>query len=205
VSRDFLITVRLNLYDGIPYPYGWGVDKDDPTVPDLTEPIKLAGLLKQRGVRIISASNGIPEHNPHLLRPYDIPPKGVKPPKEHPMEWVAKAFRIVGEFEQAHPDLIVVGSAYSWLRQFFAYAAAANLKNGQVSMVGLGRIALAYPGFARDLMERGELDPAKVCIACSRCTQLFLWGGPAGCVVRDKEIYGPIYRSREREKRGERG
>jgi 2,4-dienoyl-CoA reductase-like NADH-dependent reductase (Old Yellow Enzyme family) len=200
VSKDFLITVRLNLYDGIPHPYGWGVNRDNSMIPDLTEPIRLAGLLKQRGVRIISASNGIPEYNPQLIRPHDTPVMDVKPPKKHPLEWVAKAFRIVGDFQQANPDLIVVGSAYSWLRQFFGYAAAANLKNGWVGMVGLGRMAFAYPDFARDLLENEELNPGKVCVACNMCSQLFAWGGPVGCVVRDKEVYGPIYRKFERQK-----
>jgi 2,4-dienoyl-CoA reductase-like NADH-dependent reductase (Old Yellow Enzyme family) len=204
VSKDFLVTVRLNLYDGIPYPYGWGVNRDDAMVPDLTEPIQLAKILKQWGVHIISASNGIPEHNLYLIRPYDAPVMGGESPKEQPLECIAKVFKIVGDFQRAHPDIVVVGSAYSWLRQFFSYAAAGNLKRGLVSMVGLGRMTLAYPDFARDLMESGRLDPDRVCNTCDLCGQLFRWGGPVGCVVRDKEIYEPIYRRRGRE-RGERG
>ena len=35
------IAVRMNAYDSVPYPYGWGVSKDDFLKPDLTEPIKL--------------------------------------------------------------------------------------------------------------------------------------------------------------------
>jgi len=204
VGKGFLVTVRLNLYDGIPYPYGWGVNRDDATIPDLTEPIRLAGLLKQRGMRIISASNSIPEYNPQLIRPHDTPEMDVRPPEKHPLEWVAKAFRIVGDFQRAHPDVTVVGSAYSWLRQFFGYAGAANLEKNRVSIVGLGRMALAYPDFARDLVENEKLDSGRVCVTCSMCSQLLAWGGPVGCVVRDKDIYGPIYRECERQK-GKKG
>ncbi len=199
VGRGFLITVRLNLYDGIPYPYGWGVNRENAMIPDLTEPNRLAGLLKQRGVPIISASNGIPEYNPQLIRPHDTPVMGEKLPEGHPLEWMAKAFRIVGDFQQANPDLIVVGSAYSWLGRFFGHAAAANLKNGRVGMVGLGRMALAYPDFAQDLLENEELDPGKVCVTCNMCNQLLTWGGPVGCAVRDRDVYGPIYREFERQ------
>jgi hypothetical protein len=67
-------------------------------------------------------------------------------------------------------------------------------------MAGLGRMAFAYPDFARDLLENGELDPGKVCVTCNMCSQLFAWGGPVGCAVRDKEVYGPIFRKFERQK-----
>jgi len=46
---DLELTIRLNVYDGHPYPWGWGVSTDDPGVPDLTEPVRLIGLL-QRGL-----------------------------------------------------------------------------------------------------------------------------------------------------------
>ncbi len=39
------ITCRLGIYDAIPYPYGWGVERDDYTKADLTEPKRLIRLL----------------------------------------------------------------------------------------------------------------------------------------------------------------
>jgi len=51
---DKTITVRLGFYDAIPYPYGWGVDKDDYRKPDLTEPKRLLKLMVDRGVRMIN-------------------------------------------------------------------------------------------------------------------------------------------------------
>ena len=45
LGKDRIITTRLGIYDAIPYPYGWGVDKNDYTKPDLTEPKKLFALL----------------------------------------------------------------------------------------------------------------------------------------------------------------
>ena len=69
------------------------------------------------------------------------------------------------------------------------------MRNGWVSLVGAGRMAFAYPDFARDLPERGRLDPEKVCVACSACTQIMRDGGRTGCVPRDAEVYEPIYKA----------
>jgi glutamate synthase (NADPH/NADH) small chain len=38
------------------------------------------------------------------------------------------------------------------------------------------------------------MAPKKTCITCSACTQIMRDGGRSGCVVRDAEVYGPIYR-----------
>ena len=60
-----------------------------------------------------------------------------------------------------------------------------------VAMAGFGRMAFAYPDFARDLKEKGEMDARKVCVACGGCAALLRRGTPAGCVVRDREAYRP--------------
>ena len=54
-------------------------------------------------------------------------------------------------------------------------------------------MAIAYPDFAKDIINKGILNQEKVCISCSACTQIMRNGGTTGCVVRDKEIYGPIF------------
>ncbi|MDN5362281.1 MAG: hypothetical protein PWP70_1328, partial [Moorella sp. (in: firmicutes)] len=46
-----------------------------------------------------------------------------------------------------------------------------------------------------DLLTRGYLDANKVCIACSRCTQIMRDGGKTGCVIRDADVYLPIYKA----------
>jgi len=76
-----------------------------------------------------------------------------------------------------------------------SYVAAAEVRSGGVSLVGLGRMSFAYPDFARDLADRGWLDPEKVCVACSACTQIMRDGGRSGCVPRDAAIYEPIYKA----------
>lgn len=187
------ITIRMNVYDGHPYPWGWGVDQRDPTIPDLTEPLKLIGLLRQAGVALINVTAGNPYFTPHINRPFDTNTIGGYVPQEHPLVGVARLVHLARQVKQAYPDVVVVGSGYSWLRQFLGNVAAAVMRRGWADMVGLGRGAFAYPDFARDLLTKGELDPRKCCITCSRCTQIMRDHGRSGCVPFDKEVYGPIY------------
>ena len=56
-------------------------------------------------------------------------------------------------------------------------------------MAGFGRLAFAYPDFIRDLRETGAMDMKKVCVTCGGCAALLRQGTPAGCVVRDREVY----------------
>ncbi len=201
VGNDLTLAVRLNVYDGIPYPHGWGVSQEDVAREDLAEPIRLVRLLYDKGVRVVSISAGTPYYNPHVSRPFDRPVQGGAIPSEHPLQGVARLFRITRQIQQAVPEMVILGTGYSWLRQFLGYAAAANIRNGWVTIVGVGREALAYPDFARDLLTKGKLDPKRTCITCSRCSQLMRDGGPVGCVVFDPEVYRPIYK-RLRAERG---
>ena len=61
-------------------------------------------------------------------------------------------------------------------------------------MVGFGRMSFAYPDAPKDLKENGALDPRKVCIACSKCTQIMRDHGTTGCVVRNSAIYAPLFK-----------
>jgi glutamate synthase (NADPH/NADH) small chain len=73
--------------------------------------------------------------------------------------------------------------------------AAAAVARGWVSLVGGGRMAFAYPDFPREVLSGRPLDPEKVCVACSACTQIMRDGGRSGCVPRDAAIYEPIYKA----------
>lgn len=119
---------------------------------------------------------------------------GGEVPDEHPLESVARLFEFTRRIQRTVPDIPVIGNGYSWLRQFIGHAGAANIADGSVSMMGIGRQAFAYPDAPLDLLQKGELDPKKSCIACSKCTQIMRDGGiKTGCVVRDAKIYAPIY------------
>jgi len=191
LGNEFVVTARMNIYDGIPYPYGWGVDKCDYTKPDYAEPVKLVKLLYEKGVRILNLTMGTPYYNPHVNRPFD---KGEYIPEEHPLQGVARLVDGIGKIQQSVPEMAIVGTGYSWLRQFSPYLAAGSLEKGYATLIGFGRETFAYPDFPNDLLNYGYIKKQKCCIACGKCTEIMRAGGTAGCVIRDSGVYGKIYR-----------
>ena len=190
-GSDFIVTSRLNVYDGFAYPYGWGVREGEGTEVDLTEPLELVRVLHQEmGMKLLEVTIGNPYFNPHVNRPYD---GGPYVPSEHPLEGVARMAHCVAEIQRANPELKVISSGLSYLRQFSANLAAGELENGVCSIAGFGREAFAYPDFPQDIFKKGAMEPNKCCIACGKCTELMRAGSTAGCVIRD-EVYLPIYR-----------
>jgi 2,4-dienoyl-CoA reductase-like NADH-dependent reductase (Old Yellow Enzyme family) len=143
---------------------------------------------------MINVTIANPYYNPHLGRPYNEPVIGGYEPPEHPLIGVERMIRLTGEMQRAFPQMALVATGYSWLRHLMPYVGAAVLKKGMAGIIGAGRLSLAYPDYAGDILFKGKLDPDKVCIACSACTQIMRDGGTTGCVVRDNKVYGPIYK-----------
>lgn len=195
VGDDLILTSRLNVFDGIPYPFGWGSKQDDEQKFDLSEPIKLIKSLADKGVEIFSVSLGDPRLKPYMVRPFDRKIVGIDPP-EHPLEGVHRHFQLTEAISKEVPEKIVMGAGYSWLRHFFPNIAAGNLKKDRANMVGVGRMAFAYPDFAKDIIGNGCLESKKSCIACSMCSELMIKGGPTGCVIRNRGLYQKLYREK---------
>ena len=57
-GSDFLISSRLNVYDGFKYPYGFGVKTDGSLEFDSTEPIWLIRKLYESGVKLLNITMG---------------------------------------------------------------------------------------------------------------------------------------------------
>lgn len=186
ITGDFFLTSRLNAYDGFPYPYGFGV-REGSLEPDMTEAIRLIGELRAEfSIPLINVTMGNPYKNPHVNRPYD---HGNYVPDEHPFVGESRMMRGVSEIQRALPDLSVIGSAYSYLRQFSVNLAAGMVGEGHCAMAGFGRMAFADPNFVQEARRTGCVDKKNVCITCGGCAQLLRAGTPAGCVVRDREVY----------------
>lgn len=192
VSDDFIVTSRINVYDGFPYPYGFGVNEHDGLTPDLTEPIKVIKTLKERfNTELIDVTIGNPYVNPHVNRPYNAGP--YKSPEE-PIKGVERMMKCVGEIQRSFPDMTVIGSAFSFMKDEGANIAAGAVKSGVCKIAGFGRQAFAYPEFYRDIKEKGAMDERKCCLACGKCTELMRAVKVAGCVIKDKDVYLPIYK-----------
>ncbi len=225
VGDRMLLCARLGCYDGLPYRinpqtklgepreyerpyrYGWGASAEDPFREDLSETKRLIGGLRDWGVRLINVTLGVPYFNPHVGRPFEKADQGNYEPPEHPLLGVWRHFRIAGALQRAFPDLPMVGTGYSWLQKYLVHAGAANLADGNISFVGVGRGVLAYPEFARDVLEKGEMEEVRCCKTVTFCTYLMRAKDhptgqfPTGCVPFDKETYGPIMKEAQRSKK----
>jgi len=189
-----MIVTRLGVFDAVPFPYGWGTSRDDFTAADLAEPKRLVGELVARSVPMINITAANPYYNPHYSRPYSKSRESGLPP-EHPIIGVARLIALAGEIQKTFPQVVLVGTGYSWLRGLMPNVMAWAKRSGLTTMAGAGRMAIAYPDFPADVLARGRLDERKACLACGACTTIMRDGGMTGCVVRDGEVYGPIYRS----------
>ncbi|MDY4139621.1 MAG: flavin oxidoreductase/NADH oxidase [Eubacteriales bacterium] len=184
-SGEFFLTSRLNAYDGFPYPYGFGV-REGSLEPDMTEAIRLIRELEAEfHIPLINITMGNPYKNPHVNRPYD---HGNYVPDEHPLEGVDRVMKGVSEIQHA-VDIPVLGSAFSYLRQFSTNLAAGMVAGGHAAMAGFGRMAFAYPDFVQDARKDGHIDTRRVCLTCGGCAKLLRAGTPAGCILRDREVY----------------
>lgn len=194
-GEDFIISTRFNVFDAHPYPHGFGVDKEDMWKFDPTEPKMLIQRFKEIGVNLLGNSAGNPYYiHAQVGRPFDTSSMGIPIPEEHQLESVERLFALTRFVQEEAGDIPVIGSGYSWLREFTPYTAAYNVANKHCAFVGLGRSSFAYPEAPRDILTNGAMDSKKCCIACSKCTQIMRDHGRTGCVIRDSKMYMPLFK-----------
>ena len=195
LEDDFIVASRFNVFDAHPYPYGFGCDKEDMWKFDPSEPDRLVREMVNAGVGLLSNSGGNPYYiYPQVTRPFDKSSYGIPVPEEHPLESVDRLFHLTEVVQKAAGDVPVIGNGYSWLRNFLPNAAAANIRAGRCTLVGLGRESFAYPNAPTGVLEKGAMDPKKCCITCSLCTQIMRDHGTTGCVIRNSGVYMPLYK-----------
>lgn len=197
------IGVRLSLFDQLPfqkgqdgvgvpapwrgpYPYAFGGDPDDPSRIAWDEPLALLALLRELGVRLVCLTAGSPYYNPHVQRPAAVPPSDGYRPPEDPLVGVARQLDAVARVKREFPDLLVVGSAYSYLQEWLPPVAAAQLSSGRVDFVGLGRTVLSYPDLPRDLLAGQPSQRRKICRTFGDCTTGPRNGLVSGCFPLDE-------------------
>ena len=191
-SKNFIVSSRLNVYDGFPYPYGFGVKNDGSFDFDPTEPDLLIKELYKYGVRLLNITMGNPYFNPHVNRPYA---QGGYEAPEHPLEGVARVLKGTAKLKESNPEMAIICSAVSYLGVAAPNVVSAFIKDNKFDLAGFGRTIFAYPDFANDILKDGGMDKNKICICCSKCTEIMRKpGGTPGCVIRDRAVYLPIYK-----------
>jgi 2,4-dienoyl-CoA reductase-like NADH-dependent reductase (Old Yellow Enzyme family) len=199
-----LIGVRLSAFDTVPFhrdttmkgvpetganllPYRWGfgVNTENPTEPDLREPIEFMRLLSELGVNLVNISAGSPYYNPHVQRPALYPPSDGYLAPEDPLQGVARQMGVTRTLKQRFPEMIIVGSAYSYLQEFLPHVAHGAVREGWTDCVGLGRMILTYPSLPLEVIDGHKLLRKRICRTFSDCTTAPRAGLPSGCYPLD--------------------
>jgi 2,4-dienoyl-CoA reductase-like NADH-dependent reductase (Old Yellow Enzyme family) len=92
---------------------------------------------------------------------------------------------VTRELKQRFPNLIVVGTAYTYLQDYLPHVAQAAVREGWVDSVGMGRMILTYPELLWDASEGKVLEHKRVCRTFSDCTTAPRKGLPSGCYPLD--------------------
>lgn len=169
---------------GARYNYAFGGDGTGLGI-DLTEPKRFLDLLAQLSIKLVCLTAGSPYYNPHIQRPALFPPSDGYQPPEDPLVGVARQIGVAAELKRHRPELVVVGTGYSYLQEWLPNVAQAVVREGWVDVVGLGRMVLAYPDMAADVIAGRELQRKRICRTFSDCTTGPRNGLVSGCYPLD--------------------
>lgn len=175
----------------LPYEHGFGVDALHPECIDLREPIAVAEILRDLGVRLLNVTAGSPYYVPHVQRPAAFPPSDGYAPPEDPLVGVARLLHAARVVKTEVPELLVVSTGWTYLQDFLPHVAQATLRAGWFDAVGIGRLVLSYPELPCDLLSDKRLDRKRICRTFSDCTTAPRKGLVSGCYPLD-----PFYRNR---------
>jgi NADPH2 dehydrogenase len=183
-------TGEIDVYNG-DYQYAFGLDRDSKSTIDLAETIAFLALLRDLNVRLVCITAGSPYYNPHIQRPATFPPSDGYQPPEDPLVGVARQIQVTAFLKHMFPDLVIVGSAYSYLQDYLPHVAQHQLREGNVDLVGLGRMVLAYPAMPMDILSGHGMNVKQLCRTFSDCTTAPRNGMVSGCYPLD-----PFYKVR---------
>ena len=170
-----------------PYRWGFGVDEVDPTRAGLDEAADFLEVARGLGIRLFNITLGSPYYNPHLTRPALYPPSDGYQPPEDPLVGVMRHLEAVRELKRRFPDLVFVGSGYTYLQEFLPHVAQAAVREGWTDFVGLGRMVLAYPELPADMLAGRPLQRKRLCRTFSDCTTAPRNAMVSGCYPLDAQ------------------
>jgi len=212
------IVVRLSAFDTVPYrkrptdligepeltqsdqevaqgfspAIGFGVvSSDDELDAALDDARAVLRMLDRLGVKWICVSGGSPYYNPHVQRPATFPPLDGYEPPEDPLRGVWRQIQATAILKRDFPQMVFVGSAYSYLQEWLPHVGQLNVREGLCDFVGLGRIALSYPDLPADVLSGAPLKRGAFCRTFSDCTTGPRLGLVSGCYPLD-----PFYTAR---------
>jgi len=172
------------------YKYAFGGDGTGLAF-DLDEPKRFLQLLQDLDIQLVCITVGSPYYNPHIQRPAIFPPSDGYQPPEDPLVGVARQIQVTADLKKACPNLILIGSGYSYLQDWLPNVAQAVVREGMADFVGLGRMVLSYPEFPADVLAGNSLQRKRICRTFSDCTTAPRNGMVSGCYPLD-----PFYKEK---------
>jgi len=201
------VGVRLSVFDTVPYRkgpsgtgevdpgetggFGFGLLEDERMDAALADARWVLRMLSALGVTSVCVTGGTPYYNPHVQRPALFPPVDGYEPPEDPLRGVARQIDATARLKAEFPGMVFIGSAYSYLQEWLPHVAQHTVREGRADFVGLGRIALSYPGLAADVLAGKPLQRKLICRTFSDCTTGPRMGLVSGCYPLD-----PTYAAR---------
>ncbi len=194
------IALRLSAFDFLPFkkgPDGVGIPEPAASYPyafggqpnglgiDLTETKAVLALAQSLGIQLVCVTGGSPYYNPHLMRPALFPPSDGYLPPEDPLLGVKRQLDVTAELKRAFPDLVLIGSGYSYLQEWLPHVAQYTLRTGRTDSVGFGRMVLSYPTMPADMLAGRSLVRNQICRTFSDCTTAPRNGLISGCYPLD--------------------
>jgi NADPH2 dehydrogenase len=199
------IGVRLSAIDAVPfkksadgpglpeapvseYHHGFGTNDDTSLDTALDDSRAMLRLMQSRGIRWVCVTAGSPYYCPHVVRPALFPPIDGYEPPEDPLRGVARQIRVTAQLKAEFPEMVFVGSAYTYLQEWLPNVAQYTLRHGMADFIGLGRMMVSYPELAADVLAGRPLTRKLVCRTFSDCTTGPRLGLVSGCYPLD-----PLY------------
>lgn len=196
------VGVRLSAFDMVPYRKRACDDIGEPAAADagytsgfgltpaggsacIDDADALLGVFGELGIGWVCLTAGSPYYNPHIQRPATFPPSDGYLPPEDPLVGVARQIDATARLKARHPEMVVVGSAYSYLQEWLPHVAQAAVRTGMADCVGLGRLVLSYPDLPADVLEGKPLRTKLFCRTFSDCTTGPRNGLVSGCYPLD--------------------
>jgi len=145
----------------------------------------LLSRLPALGIHWVCLSAGSPYYNPHIQRPAIFPPSDAYLPPEDPLVGVARQIAATAALKARHPELVIIGSGYSYLQEWIPHVAEHTIRRRLADAVGLGRLVLSYPDMPADMLAGRPLKTKLLCRTFSDCTTAPRNGLVSGCYPLD--------------------
>jgi 2,4-dienoyl-CoA reductase-like NADH-dependent reductase (Old Yellow Enzyme family) len=195
------IGVRLSAFDMVPFRKGL-TEVGEPATGDegyqtafgftpaggagsIEDADEFLNVCASLGIVWICVTAGSPYYNPHIQRPALFPPSDGYFPPEDPLVGVARQIDATARLKARHPDIVIVGSAYSYLQEWLPNVAQRVVADGLADAVGLGRMVLSYPDLPADVLAGAPLKTKLLCRTFSDCTTGPRNGLVSGCYPLD--------------------